>query len=230
MFQNWRLTLEKCPLFLGIPFDELGGMLRCLAVKPKQFHQNQFVTQTGDPFCGIGILLSGTVAVTRENTAGNRVIMIGLEAGQIFGEIIAYAGDGRWLATMVAQSDSMILFLPPEKITNNCKRQCSSHHLLLFNMLTIISSRALFLSKKIDYLTKKSLRGKIAAYLLAEYQKTGQNTFNLPFSRNELADFLNVTRPGLSREMGRMRSAGTIDFHKESIVLKDIDALQKEAF
>jgi CRP/FNR family transcriptional regulator, dissimilatory nitrate respiration regulator len=97
------------------------------------------------------------------------------------------------------------------------------------NMLKIIANRALFLNKKIDYLSKKSLRGKIAAFLLEEYQNTNLNTFVLPFNRNELADFLNVSRPGLSREMGRMRDEGLLEFHKESVKLKDINALKRMA-
>jgi DNA-binding transcriptional regulator LsrR (DeoR family) len=60
---------------------------------------------------------------------------------------------------------------------------------------------------------------------LEQYKKTGRDTFMLPMNRNELADFLNVTRPSLSREMSRLREEGVIDFHMESIKILQVDVL-----
>lgn len=226
MFQKWQDPLSKCGLFDGIPLDESEEMLQCLGAKVKEFQKNECIAITGDAIDGIGILLSGVIAVTKENITGDRNVMLILGPGEIFGEIAAYADGSIWQATVIAQENCSALFLPPQKIAGSCERQCSSHRTLLLNMLKIISNRALFLTKKIEYLTKKNLRGKIAAYLLEEFQNTGRTMFDLPFNRNELADFLNVSRPGLSREMGRMRDEGIIEFHKESIKLKDIDALK----
>ena len=226
MFQKWRQPLSECQLFQGISPDELPGMLQCIGAMVKEFRKNEIIAVAGDSLNAVGILLSGVVAVTKENIAGDRVMMLILGPGELFGEIAAYAEGSKWQATVIAQEDSEVLFLPSRKIAGNCESQCANHGALLLNMLKIISNRALFLTKKIEYLTKKSLRGKIAAYLMAEYQNTGRNTFVLPFNRNELADFLNVTRPGLSREMGRMRDEGLLEFHKQSVKLKDIRALQ----
>jgi CRP-like cAMP-binding protein len=229
MFHKWRPPLSECRLFDGISWDELAGILQCLGAKTNEYRKNACVVIAGDSLEGIGIVLAGVVAVTKETMAGDRIIMVILGPGEVFGEVAAYAEGGVWQATVMAQEDCVLLFLPPRKIIGQCGRQCSSHRLLLMNMLKIISNRALFLNKKIEYLSKKSLRGKIAAFLLEEYQNTNRNTFRLPFNRNELADFLNVSRPGLSREMGRMRDEGLLEFHKESVKLKDINALKQMA-
>ena len=229
MLQKWRQSLASCRLFQNIPFDELNEILHCLGVMPKEFRKNEFGTLEGDSFSGIGVILSGRVAVTRENASGNRVIMLFLHPGEIFGEIAAFADDDVWPATVLALEDCAILFLPPQKIVGYCRRQCPNHRLLIANMLKMVSNRALYLSKKIEYLSKKSLRSKIAAYLLDESLKHGRNTFMLRMNRNELAEFLNIARPSLSREMSRMRDEGIMDFHKGSIKIKDINALKLEA-
>jgi CRP-like cAMP-binding protein len=94
-------------------------------------------------------------------------------------------------------------------------------------MLGIVSDKALLLNRKVEYLTLKSLREKIAAYLLEQSKKTGTTTFMLPFTRHELADYLNVARPSLSRELGRMKAEGLIDFHGASVKITAVEALKR---
>lgn len=96
-------------------------------------------------------------------------------------------------------------------------------------MLRIVSEKAMLLNKKVEYLTIKSMRGKIAAFLLDYYRKTGLAIFTLPLNRNAMAEFLNVSRPSMSREMGRMKEEGIIDYHLSTIRIKDLDALKKTA-
>jgi CRP-like cAMP-binding protein len=93
----------------------------------------------------------------------------------------------------------------------------------------IVSERAIALSRKVEYLSIKSIRGKISTYLLEQYKKAGKAIFMLPMNRNEMADFLNVSRPSLSREMCKMRDEGIIDFHRASILVKDVRALIRMA-
>jgi CRP-like cAMP-binding protein len=97
--------------------------------------------------------------------------------------------------------------------------------MLTLNMIKIISKKAINLNKTIEYLSVKSIRQKIAYYLLDQYKKTKSRNFMLDMNRNELSDFLNVTRPSLSREMANMRDEGLIDFHRSSIKLLNIDKL-----
>ena len=93
-------------------------------------------------------------------------------------------------------------------------------------MLQIVSNRALLLNKKVEYHSLKTLRSKIATYLLDEYKKNGQSTFQLMLNRNDLADFINVSRPSLSRELSKMRDEGFIDFFSTAIKIKDLAGLK----
>ena len=94
-------------------------------------------------------------------------------------------------------------------------------------MLKIISEKALMLNRKVEYLALISVRQKIATYLLEQYKITKSKTFLLPLNRQELAEFLNVSRPSLSREMCRMRDEGIIDFHMSTIKILDLDVLKE---
>lgn len=218
--------MAACRLFAGIDSEELEIMLECLNPAVRSYKKNEYLAVQGDDLHGLGVLLEGEVMVVKENAAGERVIMAVLGAGDIFGETAAFSGARKWPASVLAQVDCKAFFLPPEKITGNCQRQCPSHRRLITNMLRIVSDKALALNKKVEYLTIKNLRGKISAFLLEHYEKQGSATFTLPLKRNEMAEFLHVARPSLSREMCRMREEGVIDFHKSTIKIKDLEALK----
>lgn len=229
MFTKWLNALSECTLFQGIEPIELNVMLECLKPKVSSYEKNEHLTLAGEKFNGIGIVFSGEVAVIKESAAGNRVLMTLLKSGELFGEMAAFSGNGTWPATVVAQGDCTVMTIPPEKIVGNCERGCTGHRQLINNMLKIISQRALLLNRKVEYLTIKSIRGKISTYLLEQYHRTKSTMFMLPLNRTELADFLNVTRPSLSREMCRMRDEGIIEFHRASIRIKDLNSLKKTA-
>ena len=229
MFRKWQEQLATCPLFTGINQEELGTMLACINPVVRSYRKNECLTVAGENFLGVGVVFAGRAIVTKENAAGNRVIISTLQDGDLFGEMVAFSEKKVWPATVLAQQNSEVFFLPPEKIVGNCPRQCLSHRLLITNMLRIVSEKALILSRKVEYLTIKSLRGKIATFLLEQAKKMGAVTFMLPFNRNELADFLNVARPSLSRELGKMKAEGLIDFHGASVKIMDVEALRRTA-
>ncbi|HYH02111.1 MAG TPA: Crp/Fnr family transcriptional regulator [Bacillota bacterium] len=225
MFQKWQEQLSGCRLFQTMLANELVLMLDCLKPKLSGFSKNDLITIAGEQFGGIGIVLSGSVVVTKENLAGNRVIMDILGPGELFGEMVAFSKHNVWPATIVAQNSCEVLFIPPEKIVGGCGNLCVAHRQLTVNMLRIVSDKAWALHRKVEYLALGSLREKISRFLLEQYRTTGKPLFMLPLNRNELAEFLNTTRPSLSREFCRMRDEGLIEFHRSSIRIKDIQTL-----
>lgn len=228
MLAKWLDVLAKCSLFYGINSTELETLLDCFKPKIVSYKKNEYITIAGEPFKGIGILLCGEAAVTKESAAGSRVIMTLLSPGELFGEMAAFSDNNEWPATVAAQENCSIMFLESEKIVGYCEKRCECHRLLIKNMLSIISEKALLLKRKVEYCAIKSVRGKISTYLFEQHKKAGRTMLMLPLKRNELADFLNVSRPSLSREMCRMRDEGIIDFHRESIQINDLDALKSK--
>jgi CRP-like cAMP-binding protein len=167
--------------------------------------------------------------VVKENAAGERIIFSILKKGELFGEMAAFSGSGRWPATIIAQTDCIVMYVPSDKLVGQCAASCTGHRKLVMNMLGILSRKAITLNRQLEFLSIRSMRARIAAFLLEQYKKSGQATFMLDMNRNEMADFLNVARPSLSREMCRMRDEGILDFHRSSVQIRDIGALKDAA-
>jgi CRP-like cAMP-binding protein len=202
-------------------------MLECLKPRIQRYKQREIVAFYGTPFQGIGIVASGSVALTKETYSGNRIIVDILNKGAIFGEMVAFSDNKVWPVTVIAQDDSSLLFLPPDKILGTCSNVCASHSTLIMNMLKILSNRALTLNKKIEYLSAKTIKSRVGSYLLDTYRMNRNTSFIIPMKRHELADYLMMPRPSLSRELGLMRDEGIIEFDGSSVEIKNIPTLEK---
>ncbi|HHW09118.1 MAG TPA: Crp/Fnr family transcriptional regulator [Firmicutes bacterium] len=230
MFEAFGQALIRSPLFQGIRNEDLSSLVKCLLPKRLDCRRGDYIIMAGDALDSIGVVVTGKAAVIKEKVTGERMVMTILEPGDLFGEMVAFAEEQpRWPATVQAQDDSTVLFIPRERIAGTCGENCPWHQILIRNMLRIVSERALVLNQKVNYLSIKSLRRRICVFLLDHYKKKGQTTLKLPLNRNEMADFLSVARPALSRELGRMREDGLIDYHLSTFRILNIDALQRYA-
>jgi CRP/FNR family transcriptional regulator, dissimilatory nitrate respiration regulator len=221
MYVEWMQALRSARLFQGIGPESLNIMLDCLKPRIKRVKMREVVVACGQPYLGLGIVAAGKVALVRETYSGNRIMMGILQSGEIFGEVVAFSDLKTWPMTVIAQEDGVVLFLPPDKITGTCSNICLSHSRLIVNMLRILSNHALLLDRKIEHLSARDLRGKISSYLLGLYTEAGRTTLEVPMKRHELADYLGMARPSLSREMARMRQEGIIDFDRSQITVKN---------
>jgi CRP-like cAMP-binding protein len=229
MLEHLEQALTKSPLFRGIEGGDLLSMIRCLQPKSAEHQEGEYIATAGERLDGIGVVVSGKAAVIKEDASGERIVMTILEPGDLFGEIAVFADDSTWPATVQAQGSCTVLFIPRDRIVGMCAQNCPWHQALIRNMLRIVSERALMLNRKVDYLSIKSVRGRISAFLLDHYKKAKQATLTLPLNRNEMADYLNVSRPALSREIGRMKEDGLIDFHLSTFRILDPDGLNRYA-
>ncbi|SEO94167.1 Crp/Fnr family transcriptional regulator [Propionispora vibrioides] len=225
MDKRWEV-LAGSALFRAVPAAALPDMLAFLQPAVLSYAKGAYVTAAGEPMAGIGVLITGQAQVLKETVAGDRVIMAALSAGDLFGEMAAFSRERRWPATVVAQSDCAVAFLPPERLLQGCAVDDRAGTQLLQNLLLIISERALLLHRKVEYLSMRSLRARLTAYLLEQQRHSGKLSFTLPHNRGELADFLQVSRTALSRELGRMRDEGLLEFYRSSVKLKNLAGLR----
>lgn len=223
--EEYLLALQKSELFKGIKEENITQMMSCLKPTITYHKKNDYIVTSGDFLEGVGVVLCGAAAVIKESEGGNRHIMKMLSIGDTFGEIVVFSKKTSWPATVIALEKCTVFFLPKNKIISECDNVCPWHRELVRNMLGIVSNMAIMLNKKVEYLTIKSMRVKISKLILELYEQSGSKTFMLPMNRNELADFLNVSRPSMSREMSRMKDEGIIDFHKETIKILDLEKL-----
>lgn len=212
-------------LFEDINPLDVKTMLGCLNPTLVACKKGEMAARWGEPMVGLGILLEGSLSVQKEKADGTRVILHILTPGEMFGEMAVFTQERRWPATIQAQEDSVILFIPPDKIAGRCSNACSFHRQLTMNMLKIVSEKAIRLNRKVEYLSIRGMREKLCTYFWELYKKKGTPIFLLPMNRTELADFLNVSRPSMSREMCRMRDEGLIDFHLSTIKILDPEKL-----
>lgn len=229
MKAEYLVSLSKTPLFTGIGREELASFLLCLNPHTQEYEKNAIIAVEGTAFRGIGCVVSGEVAILKENAAGDRVMLSMLGPGSLFGEMAAWSAQPRWPATVQALQDAAVMFIPPEKVAGPCAKACRWHAVIIQNMLKILSEKALALNRKVEYLAVKSMRGKLAAYFVEQQKQAGTPMFTMPLNRNELADYLGVSRPSMSREMGRMRDEGLIDFHLATVKILNMDELKLAA-
>lgn len=212
-------------LFQGVDEEGLIKMMDCLTPRIKIFRKSDYIITAGDPLEHIGIILEGVATLSHESFDGNRNVISSLKPGDLFGEMYAFSSQKRWPVTVQADERSKVFFLPRMKIVNNCSRMCPWHHTLIENFLKTISETMLRLHKKVEYLMIKSMRGKISAYLLDQHRLSGALVLTLPLNRNQMADYLNVSRPSMSRELGKMKKEGIIDYHLNTFRIHNLETL-----
>lgn len=218
--------LSRSLLFSGVSQNELICMLKCLGVIYKNYTKGEYILNAGDKIDSVGIIVSGSAEIIKEDVFGRRTIMAHLEETDYFGEVMVCAGIKTSISSVMALTDVVVCNLQYNHILNRCSKSCEFHTTLISNMLAILANKSIHLSKKIDYLLLKSMREKIIAYLLDCYKAEESLNLVIPFNRGELAEFLSVDRSALSRELGRMRDEGLISFKGSNITILDLDKME----
>ena len=212
--------LRSSSLFSGVSEEELAALLSCLDTRMEVFPKEAFVLRTGDTVESIGIVLSGSVLVIQEDIWGNRNILSKAGPAQTFAAAFACAPGSILNVSVIADTPTTVLFLNVKRILHVCPSACSHHSRIIRNLLTDLAEKNLRFSEKLTHMGQRTTRAKLMSYFSAEAQRLGTYEFDIPFSRQQLADYLAVERSGLSLELGKMRDEGLLDFHKSHFVLK----------
>jgi CRP-like cAMP-binding protein len=219
--------VAKSPMFSGISIDTLTIMFAYLSPKLLHCSANSYIVEQNEKIAGLGLLIHGKASIIKENVTGKSMLIKKIKNGESFGIRAVFSQQNDWPVSVVAKTDCTVMFLPREKIAGKCKNTFLGREQVLQNMLLLVSQNNCLLHRKLEYIALKNLRKKICMYFLEQYEASGEKTFTLPLNRNELADFLYVSRPALSREIGRMRDEEIIDFFSTSITLRNVDVLKQ---
>lgn len=213
-------VIRSSPLFSGISAEEASAMLSCLQAEKKDFPKEAFLLHAGDTAESIGLILSGSILVIQEDIWGNRNILSKAGPGQTFAAAYACAPGSVLNVNVFAETPVTALFLNVKRILNVCPSACTHHSRIIRNLLSDLAEKNLRFSEKLTHMGQRTTRAKLMSYFSAEAQRLGKYEFDIPFSRQQLADYLGVERSGLSLELGKMRGEGLLDFHKSHFVLK----------
>lgn len=212
--------LVKTALFANISESDLNKLLVCLQGRTLNYKKGEFIFVAGHTTPFVGIILSGTANIIKENLYADRMIISKLSEGDMFGETYACMGL-KWVEVSIeALCDTQVLAIDVERIVASCPNTCTFHRQLNMNLLKILSGKNLQLNQKLFYLSHKTIRSRILAYLYDEANKHKSKSFEIPFNRNELSEYLCIDRSALSRELSNMKNEGLIDYNKNRFTLK----------
>ncbi|HWQ77770.1 MAG TPA: Crp/Fnr family transcriptional regulator [Anaerovoracaceae bacterium] len=218
MKQNSKV-LMTASLFRGVTEQDLETMLGCLGAVERKYKKNDVILLAGTKVTSVGILTEGTAQITRDDAEGNRTILSELERADLFAEAYVAAGAVEIPVTVIATSDCRIVWIPFSKIVGTCNSACGFHRTLVQNMMRVIAMKNIMMNEKMRILSCKTTKEKLMTYLSDYSDRTGKNKFKIPFSRNELADFLSVDRSAMSRELSRLRDEGYLIYNKNEFEL-----------
>lgn len=212
-----KITLQKIsdvPLFDGLAIDEVKDVLNKVNALVKSFRKSDYIYLAGDCIENLCVVINGTVQVIKEDIWGDKSIIANLGAGSVFAENFLGRRGDRSIVSYFAASDSEILMLPFGKIMTSSTDDKIIQGKLVCNIVSILADNNTKLIEKTEILCKKTLRGKILAYLEQEAANQKSDKIVIPFSRTDMANYLDADRSALTRELSKMREDGLITFEK----------------
>ena len=211
--------LKKCPLFEGIDEQRLLRMLTCLGARVMAFDKKYTILAEGSPASYVGIMLTGRAQIVQLDYYGNRSILAEVTAAEMFAEAFACAEVGEIPVSVIADEPCEVMLIDCKHILHSCTNNCGFHQQLIYNLMKDLALKTLLFHQRIEITSKRTTRDKIMAYLMMLAKQKGSDHVDVPFDRQELADYLEVDRSGLSAEIGKMKKEGLIDCQKQHFVL-----------
>ena len=209
--EQYLEILQKCPLFAGVPEAELPGLLAAAGAQIRRYGTGSVLLQAGETAERFGIVLAGAAQLWKEDYQGNRALLARLKPGEPFAEVFACLGTPLTV-TAEAAGETAVLWLPYASIASRGGQLCE-------NLLRSFAAKNLFLTGRIEHLSKRTLRQKALSYLSEQSLRAGSRSFRIPLTRQELADYLAADRSALSAVLSALRREGVLTFHKNRFTL-----------
>jgi CRP-like cAMP-binding protein len=183
------------------------------------FDKKYTVMAEGSAAKYIGIVLTGAANTVQVDYYGNRSILGSINAGEIFGSAFACAEAECMPVSIVASEPCEVMLIDCSHIMHTCSNNCGFHQQLIYNLMKDMAQKVLEFHERIEITSKRSTRERLMAYLAICAKKAGADSFEIPFDRQELADYLEVDRSGLSAEISKLRAEGILESNKRRFKL-----------
>ena len=208
--------LKKTELFQNMTDDEISSMLKCLNSKTKIYQRDEFIFLAGESKPAVGIIIYGKAQVIKENMQGDRLILRKLGVGDMFGETYAGMDIDTVPVSVSALEETQVVLFELKYILNTCKSACAFHQMLILNLMKNIAKKSAMLNEQMSFLSHKTIRGRLEAYLFEQADKSNSASFSIPYNRRELAEYLCMDRSAMQRELGKMKTEGALSFNKNT--------------
>ena len=209
--------MEVNSIFEGIEEEDIKKMLKCFDAKTRTFKKDRTIVTNIINIKMIGIILEGTANMEKYDYNGNRSIIEKLEKNSVFGEVFSRLGSD---ISVIATSDCEVLFIEYEHLIKRCKKGCIYHSILTNNVLQLLSKKIVDLNKRLEILSKRTIRDKLLSYFELLANNNPKRSFTLPFTYTDLADYLSIDRSAMMREIKNLKEEGFIETNGKKITLK----------
>lgn len=208
--QKYLPILRSCPFFNGMRDEEILSILHCVQASTVARPRGAYILRAGDTTEVMGLVLSGSVLILQEDLWGHRNILSKCTAGDFFGEPYAATSGAVLNVNAVAEDDCELLFLNVKRLLTSCPTACDHHQKLIRNLVSVLANRLLVFNDKITHVSKRSTREKLLSYLSSESVRQASLSFDIPFDRQQLADYLCVDRAAMSVELSKLQKEGIL--------------------
>lgn len=207
-------TIKECPIFKNFSIDEIIEIFSVISFYEKDYKKNDIILAENTKVEYFGIITNGKIALSNFDYFGNRNILNVFEKGDSFAEALVSL-EIQIPHEVISLTDSSIVWIEYKSLSKSLYYQK-----ILNNLLNIISTKNLILNKKLQILSKRTTREKILEYLSNQKKALSlDSNFEINLNRNEMADYLALDRSNLSRELGKLKKEGIIDFKKNKFKL-----------
>lgn len=224
--KKYLTTLRHAPLFAGLREAEILSVLHCVDASVSEKTKDSYLLCAGDTTDTMGLVLAGSVLIIQEDIWGHRNILSRCSTGDFYGEPYAATPDSVLNISVVAESDCEILLLNVRRILNVCSLACDRHQKLIRNLTGVLARKILIFNDKITHISRRSTRAKLLSYLSAESIRQKSLSFDIPYDRQKLADFLCVERAAMSAEISKLQKEGILRTKRNHFELnREIDPI-----
>lgn len=217
--EKYLSVMKRSPFFSGLEDSEILSVLKCVKASVISRPQGSYILHSGEHTDVMGLVLSGSVLVVQEDLWGHRNILSRCASGDFFGEPYA-ANPGSVLnISAVAEKDCDILLLNVKQLLLTCTTACEHHQKLIRNLVGVLANKILVFNEKITHISKRTTREKLLSYLSSESIRQASLSFDIPFDRQQLADFLCVDRAAMSVELSKLQKEGALTTNRNHFEL-----------
>lgn len=217
--KEYLFILKNSPFFSGLTAEEIFAVLKCVDARITIKKKGEYLFRSGESTASMGLVLSGTVLVIQEDLWGRRNIMSRVEAGGLLAEAFAAVPGSVLNVSVEAVEESKILLLDVGRLLLVCPAACTRHNRLVRNLVSVLAGKILLFNDKITHMSKRSTRDKLLSYLSSESLRQGKLSFDIPYDRQQLADYLCVDRAAMSAEISKLQKEGMLKTERKHFEL-----------
>lgn len=212
--------LFSCPLCRHIPLNERETFLNEIKFKEKFYKKGQRIVSQGDEVDALYILNKGRVKTEMITQSGAVLNIEVIKAPNPLAPAFLFAEENRFPVDVIALEDAEIIKIPKESVM----KQLSGNEKFLNAYMTFNSGRTHFLSERVKLLSLKTIKGKLAYYIM---ERAKNRHFVMEMNQTELAEYFGVARPSLARSLSEMVEEGIIRLDKKEGDILDLDTLKE---